>query len=131
MNLQTIKALTEVKLQGVKIEWSKEDKGVKEVRISDPSGGCLVIKSNDSYSQTLKLLIPAVEEAERFRLSGKFLDLTPVSEVFESEYDANERHDEFKAKAGYGVETGLTVEKVKVRVSDDGAVISPDDSIPF
>lgn len=130
MNFQTIKALSEVKLQGVKIEWTREDKGVKEVRISDDAGGLLVIKSGNSYSETVKLLVPAIEEADRYALVGTFLGLTPVREVFEDEHEAKSRLDEFRAKSGYTDDHGLKIEKVRVRIDDSGAATVASD-LPF
>lgn len=140
MNLVSIKALSEVSLTGVRIEWVKEDKGIKEIHVRDAKGGHLVIKSGPSYSETLKLLVPQpFEEATRWQISGRFLDVADICEHFEHDYEAREKFNDYERKAGNS-DSGLKLEKVSVLVDDDGKVVKPvaertardlEEAIPF
>lgn len=138
MNLVSVKAISEVHLNGVKIDWVKEDKNVKEVRFHDGNGGRIVIRAG-TYGDVLKVMVPQpFEEAERWMLHGRFLDVADIKEYFEYEHDAKDKLREYGRKAS-GDDCGLCVEKVKVKVDDAGSVVetsaagrSPsDDEIPF
>jgi hypothetical protein len=138
MNLTTVKTLKEVHLAGITVEWTKEDKSVKEIRLRDTNGGRLVIRAG-TYGDVLKVMVPqAFEEEDRFVLSGRFLDLCDVREFFESKYDAEAKLGEYRTKAGHA-DHGLTVEQVSVQINDAGQVIeqqkgaakTTDDEIPF
>lgn len=121
MNLVSVKALNELHLSGVTVDWVKEDKTVKEVRLHDGNGGRIIIRSSQ-YGDALKIMVPQpYEDAERYLLSGRFLDLTDVREFFESEYDAKAKLDDYASKARG--ETGLTVKKVSVKIDDAGKVV--------
>lgn len=127
MNLKTVKNLSEAKLDGVKITWVKTDSSLKEVTFTDAAGNSVVVTG--SYGITMLVPKPH-EEADRYFLVGKFMDMVDVREVFETQYDADAKKSEYQDKAGYGVESGLRVEKAKVKVDDTGAVASEMD-IPF
>ena len=45
MNLISAKALSELHLNGVSIDWVKEDKTVKELRLHDGNGGRIVVRA--------------------------------------------------------------------------------------
>lgn len=122
MNLISAKAISELHLNGVKIEWVKEDKTVKELRLHDGNGGRIVVRAG-SYGDTLKVMIPQpYEEDDRYLLSGRFLDVVDIREYFTSEYEANDKLREYERKAGSN-ESGLSVEKIRVKINDAGAVV--------
>ena len=130
-NLISVKSLNELHLNGVKIDWVKEDASVKEVRFHDGNGGRLVIRVGD-YGSTLKVMVcKPHEEVDRWRLHGKLADLADISEHFDDEYQAQERLREFESKVR--CESGLTISKVKVKVNDGGEVVNSttDDDIQF
>lgn len=135
MNLISAKSLNDIRLSGVTFDWVKEDKGIKEVIIRDIDGAEARIKIAATYSDTLKVLIPQpLETADRFLLEGKFLGLMPVKEVFEHEHEANDKLREYSDAAGYGKDVGLTVKRVKAKVTDGGtvkAVVTDDGDVPF
>lgn len=51
MNLISAKALSELHLNGVSIDWVKEDKTVKELRLHDGNGGRIIVRAC-SYGDT-------------------------------------------------------------------------------
>ena len=121
MNLISAKALSELHLTGVSIDWVKEDKTVKELRLHDGNGGRIVIRAG-VYGDTLKVMVPQpYETAERYLLSGRFLDLTDVREYFEYEHEAQGKLSDYESKCR--CETGLTVKKVTVQVDDTGKIM--------
>lgn len=127
MNLKTVKNLTEAKLKGITVTWTKTDSSVRDITFTDEDGNCVVV--NGQYG--LSIFVPKpFEEADRYVLSGKFMGLVDVRKVFEYEHEAKGELEEFQTKAGYGVETGLKISKARVQVSDSGEVKFPDD-IPF
>lgn len=136
MNLVSVKALNELHLNGVTVDWVKEDKTVKEVRLHDGNGGRIIIRSSQ-YGDALKIMVPQpYEDAERYLLAGRFLDLTDVREFFEYEHEAKGKLSDYESKARG--ESGLTVKKVSVKIDDAGKVIeasapkAPEaDDLPF
>ncbi len=136
MNLISVKALNELHLNGVTVDWVKEDKTIKEVRLHDGNGGRIVIRSSQ-YGDALKIMVPQpYEDAERYLLSGRFLDLTDVREFFEYEHEAKGKLSAYESKARG--ESGLSVKKVSVKIDDAGKVVeaSPTakadvDDLPF
>lgn len=129
MNLVSVKNLSEVHLNGVSIDWTREDKTIKEISLHDGNGGHVFIKLGESYTNSLKVMVPQpFEEEDRWHLSGKLAGLTDISEHFADEYEAKERLREYERQI-IG-ETGLSIAKVKVKVNDTGKVVAGDD-IPF
>ena len=136
MNLISVKALNELHLNGVTVDWVKEDKTIKEVRLHDGNGGRIVIRSSQ-YGDALKIMVPQpYEDAERYLLSGRFLDLADVREFFEYESDAKGKLSDYESKARG--ESGLTVKKVSVKIDDAGKVVEASpaktadaDDLPF
>lgn len=63
MNLVTVKDIKKVKLDGIKIEWIKEDGRCYEMRLMDTKGNAVVIRSAGSYSDYLKVLEVGPEDA--------------------------------------------------------------------
>lgn len=121
MNLISAKALSELHLNGVSIDWVKEDKTVKELRLHDGNGGRIIVRAG-SYGDTLKVMVPQpYEAAERYLLSGRFLDLTDIREYFDSEYEAKDKLSDYESKCRG--ESGLTVQKVTVQIDDAGKVV--------
>lgn len=126
-NLQSIKSESEVDLAGVKITFVKEDKAIKSVVITDGYGGVLILKAGD-YSNTIKPFIPAPpEQVERWELSGNFIGVKEVSELFDTEWDAKKRLNEFEAFAPR--DSGLTIQKVMIDLPGETAAEA--DGIPF
>jgi len=77
-----------------------------------------IVKSGE-YSVSLKVLKEEPKkEVEQWVLSGKYLGLSDVSEVFTSEREADARLDEYKEKAHY-TDTGLEIKKCSVFVTQD------------
>jgi len=119
-NLVSIKSISEVALHGVKVDWTKEDKNIKEIRFRDSNGGHVVIRAG-TYGDVLKIMIPQpYEEADRYLLSGKLLGLTEVREYFEDKYAAENKLSEYADQIRG--EHGLTVAKVKVKIDEAGEV---------
>lgn len=124
VNFVSVKTLSEIKLEGVTVDWVKEDKTVKEVIVRDTKGNQIQIKVGATYSDALKILVhQPFEEVNRFVLEGTFLGLSPVEEFFENEWEAKAKLEEYSGRAAYGSEVGLKVTPVKVRVDEDGKVV--------
>ena len=134
MNLVSVKALSELNLHGVKIDWTKEDKSIKEIRFHDGNGGRISIRIGE-YGQSLKVMIQQPhEEVERYLLSGDLAGLTKVSEYFEDKYSAENKLSDYAEKVRG--DHGLTISKIMVKIDDTGLVVDPaakitDDDIPF
>lgn len=116
MKWQTIKTASEITLDGIKAEIEMHNGSVKSVELTDAKGGrlkaCL-----DSYS--LSILIPAKPEMkDAYLLKGEFRGLS-VKELFEQEYEAKQR---LRDITDGGDENALTIEKVKVPVTDMGTL---------
>ena len=124
MKYATAKLAGDVTLNGVTVEFVTEDKAVKEVRVRDAEGNLMVVKKGSDYGEALRVLVPApLEQQKRYKLSGNFLNLTPVSEFFEDKHEADGRLEEYRAKAPHSDDCGLKVEPVDVLVDETGAVI--------
>lgn len=122
MNLVSVKSLSEVALHGVKIDWTKEDKTIKEIRLHDGNGGRVVIKLGESYTNSLKVMVPQpFEEADRYLLAGDLAGLTTVREFFDDKYSAENKLSDYAEKVRG--EHGLTVKKVKVMINEAGDVV--------
>lgn len=135
MNLISVKSLNDIRLSGVTFDWVKEDKSIKEVIVRDVDGAAVHLRIGESYSNSIKVLIPQpLETVDRFLLEGKFLGLTPVKDVFEHEHEANDKLREYSDAAGYGRDVGLTVKKIKAKVTEDGeakSIVTDDGDCPF
>jgi hypothetical protein len=127
MNFQTVKNLSEIAIEGVSITWTKEDSGIREMRIRDASGNMLAVRSGD-YGNCLKIMKPAVEEA--WFVEGKFLGVAAVAERFETERQANDRLEEYRTKSESSDDIGLKVVRREV-LSSSPATRAADDGIPF
>jgi hypothetical protein len=130
MNLISAKALNQVSLAGITLDWVKEDNSVKEVRLSDGTGGQIVIRSSQ-YGDALKVMVPAPPTKEdRWAVVGKFLDVADIRDVFESEHEAQNRLRDYERKAS-GQDTGLSLKKVSVTVDEAGTPTTAVDDIPL
>jgi len=127
MNFQTVKNLSEIAIEGVSITWTKEDSGIRELRIRDAAGNLLAVRSGD-YGNCLKIMKPAVEEG--WLVEGKFLGVAAVTERFESERQANDRLEEYRTKSESSDDIGLKVVRREV-LSNDLTTRSTDTDIPF
>lgn len=124
MKWQTIKTAGDISLDGVKAEIEMHNGSVKSIELTDAKGArvkaCL-----DSYS--LSVLIPAKPEMkDAALLKGEFRGL-PVKELFDHDYEARDRMREITGGHDDG---SLTIEKVKVPVTDAGELPRGAD-IPF
>jgi hypothetical protein len=63
MNFKTIKDVSTIKLGSVKFDWIKEDGSIRELKLTDDEGKCVVIRTSDYGS--LRFLAEAPEEPER------------------------------------------------------------------
>ena len=92
------------------VSFQLTDNNVEAVIVKVGEDSIRIVK-NGTYSETLKVLTKQpLKSVTKYRLSGKYIGLTDVNEVFIDKYDAEVRLNEFSAKAGYD-ETGLTVEE--------------------
>ena len=129
MKLQSVKDVAEVKLEGIEIAATYEDKTLKELRLRDANGVFVIVKPGETYTQALRVFVPAPpEKVDRWFVTGRFLDVMDVDEGFEDSGEANDRLREFMDKSGsHG--SGLKVEKRQVAA--DAPVAAPADEMPF
>lgn len=63
MNFKTIKDVGAIKLGNVKFDWIKEDGCIRELKLTDDDGKCVVIRTSDYGS--LRFLAEAPDEPDR------------------------------------------------------------------
>lgn len=128
MHLTPIKSASELKLNGVAVEFTTEGASVKEV-ILTAHGQRFVLKAGESYSNQINVF-----RADRFKmekrhvLAGDFCGIS-VNEVFEDKFSANDRKSELGQK---GDASGLTVteKEVPIDVSATSQTVASND-VPF
>ena len=92
------------------VSFQLTDNNIEAIVIKVADDSIRIVKGG-AYSDTLKVLTKQpLKSVTKYRLSGKYIGLTDVNEVFDNKYNAETRLNEFSAKAGYD-ETGLTVEE--------------------
>lgn len=121
MKLQTIKTQNDVNLAGVRTEFLYEDTSLRGVRITDKFGRTVIIKSGDTYSQTVKVLESnPYTEADRHRveavIGGKLLTWD-----FEQSYDADTKAREIGQELSN--DNAAKVSKVRVLVDENGKTV--------
>lgn len=119
MNLVSVKSVSEIKLSGVKIALTLEDKSIVSMNIMDAAGNLVVVKSIGAYGNGIKVLIPAPpEKATRWVVTGKLLGLTQIDEAFEDHHDALERMRSYRNETGKydDASLGLTIEEREVEI---------------
>ncbi len=129
MHLTPIKSATELKLNGVAVEFNTEGDSVKEIVLSS-HGQRFVLKPGESYSQAIKIFrADKFKMEKRHVLGGEFVGLT-VDEAFESKFDAEQRKNELARK---GDASGLTITEKEVPVDAGVAVkaATADLDMPF
>jgi len=113
MKWQTIKKESEVKLEGVTVTFDVHNKQIVTVTLADKNGGVFRI-SEGKYSG-IDILGPAAPVmVDRWKVAGSFLGFTDINELFENEYEANNRVSELKDKAGYPSDFAIKAEKVSI-----------------
>lgn len=99
------------------VSFQLADNNIEAVVIKVGEDFIRVVK-NGTYSETLKVLTKQpMKSVTKWRLSGKFLDIVDVDEVFESKQSADEKEQEYSRKAEWK-DTGLTVSSFEQLVTD-------------
>lgn len=128
MHLNPIKTASELKLNGVSVEFTTEGDSLKELTLT-AHGQRFIVKPGETYSNVLKVF-----RADKFKmetrhvLSGEFCGIN-VNETFEDKFSANERKSALGQK---GDASGLTVTEKEVPV--DVSAVKPaaiDSDMPF
>jgi hypothetical protein len=101
-------------LAGYTINLELHDRSVKVVTISRDSGP--VCRIAEQYGSLVFLLPSKPEMEKKFHLTGTYLGLTPVSQVFDTHEDAAARMREFAREAGFPEDDklGLKIEPIDV-----------------
>ena len=88
--------------------------GSVEAVIITVDGKELRIVVQGTYSTTLKVTVPEPDvDVKKYAVTGTFLGLTPVHEVFEEKYDADQKLSKYESAGGY--DCGLEVKEVIVK----------------
>lgn len=123
MKLVYAKSGHEIDIPGVDIEFITVNSAILEVIIRGPGTFAKILRG-ESYNKSLEVLIPEPpKEVDRWVLAGKFIGITDVMEIFESEREAKDRLEEFQDKIGYGKETYLSIFPKKFLQMADGIYI--------
>lgn len=91
------------------------DGGVEAVVINGTDGEYIRISKAETYSSYLR--VSKQEEktpVTKFAVTGKYLGMVDVYELFETELEAENKLNEYNQKAGWPVELGLEVKNVVV-----------------
>src|SRR3546814_7522497 len=120
MRYKTVKTANEASISGGTVEFEHHDKTLRGVRLTDAEGNVVLIQAGESYSNAVKVMVPEpFDQEERWKISGSVVGI-PVTEYFDSEYEANDRVREIEnASNGNGT---VAKAKVKVLIDDAGAV---------
>ena len=128
MKYESAKVSSDIKLEGIKVEFETHDRSIKYCTLTDGKGNTVRFGNTSSY-ESLKIFVPEVPKKEkRFILTGD----TPVSkikEVFEDKYAAGNRKSEIECVFRADQQVELEVKEVEVAIQDDGSV--KDEDIPF
>lgn len=113
MNWTKVKNGKQVVLDGITIEIDRSDTSVMSITLKDAAGH-VVRARYESYNMYIE--VPAAPKTvEKVALNGTVLGL-PVKEVFDSEYQANDRKEEL---TGHLDEKKFALEVEKVQIPDD------------
>lgn len=106
-NLKTVKGASEITLEGIAVEFVKQDASVKRVTLTDGKGTTVTFSADYGMS----VLVPAPPQMiDKWMLQGTYKGIT-VSEAFDSKYAAESRRDEI----GYGEDVAeLSIDKTQV-----------------
>ena len=122
MHLNPIKSASELKLNGVSVEFTTEGNDVKEV-ILTAHGQRFVLKPGESYSNKIQIFrADKFKMEKRHVLSGEFYGVK-VNEIFEDGYSAKNRKTELGEK---GDASGLTIAEKEIPI-DVSAVLTAND----
>ena len=131
MKFKSVKTPAEIALVGVTVELTMEDAAIRGVTIRDGEGHVMFVKKSSSYSEDIKILIPAPPETEkRYFVTGKFMGLASVDEMFTDKYGAEKRLREYDNTATSG-SSGLKVEERDVLVDETPKPAAESDEVPF
>ena len=121
MNFETVKKTSDVRLEGVSVDFEIHDKGIRSIVIADRAGNLVKIMRGESYNETLRVLVPEQPKPVKVHvLAGKLLGITPFREEFEQQYEADSRLSAIKSETGiYDAEKlGLAItEETVMRVA--------------
>ena len=127
MHLNPIKSASELKLNGVAVEFTTEGNDVKEV-ILTAHGQRFVLKAGEAYSNKINVFrADKFKMEKRHVLSGDFCGLK-VNEVFEDSYSAKNRKTELSEN---GDTKDLTITEKEVPIDASAVVIPASEQIPF
>ena len=109
----TLKDVKELGVLGEIITLQFQDGNIEAVTIKYKDASVRITK-NGSYSETLKLSVEKDKEiVKKWKLSGCFMGLTDVEQIFDDKYEAQDALNKFESKAGYE-EVGLAITEVEV-----------------
>ena len=113
MQLKSIKRASEIVLDGIAVEIEMRDGSLHAVTFTDKSGNfCKVAKSD--YSTMSAYIAAPPTKVKKFQLSGTLEDVSPVKEVFDDEWTANNRKAEIEKKFDYREGVKLEVAPVEI-----------------
>lgn len=110
MKYTSVKNSEDTSIEGVFMEFIKEDNKIVSVEIRDMEGNLVVIKKADEYSNDLKVLIPEPPKVkQQFRLSG-LIGYLNVQQEFDTLAEAEDKK--------YSLETTNTFEKCELSITE-------------
>jgi hypothetical protein len=117
VKFQSTKAVQDIKLSGVTIEAEFRNDVLSSITFTDSNGS--VVKIAEGRYNGIDALVPAPPKmAKKYKLGGMLLGITQFEEMFDDEYEANNRLTEVSKQTGYADNLGLSVTEVEVEVSE-------------
>jgi hypothetical protein len=110
MNLQSIKSVNDISLQGITAEMEQENGQLRRLVLRDAVGGMFILAGDYGFRALIKAPPKMVK---KWVLTGEFRGL-PVNQQFEHEHDANARLNEIQ-----GREECLTMTVQQIEVPED------------
>lgn len=137
MRMITLKKQSEVKLEGVSVEYQIHDNKLEAVVISDNKGQSIRIIKADQYGVELKVMMQQDYDIETHIFVEGELFGNPISKSFgKKEYDSERKAADYahkiNSKLDFGEEETVKVVEKEVKVEySSGKVVDDSDSIHF
>lgn len=137
MRMITLKKQSEVKLEGVKVEYQTHDSKLEAVIITDAKGQSIRIIKSDSYSSELKVMMQQDYDIETHvfvegEMFGNKISKSFGKKEYEAERKASDYAYKINSKLDFGEEEAVKVVEKEVKVEySSGNVVDDSDPIHF
>lgn len=111
MNLVSVKTESDIKLEGIKAKFSRQDGTIRCIELEDSNGSYLRIDC-DYGTRVLIKSPPKKIKRHRVTTTASGCGLTFPPELFDNQYEASARKNAIEATLGSGCE--VTIDEIEV-----------------